>query len=127
MEEEGLDKGAGRSLPTFRARTRGTQTRREIAVVPECRPVRREVEDFVFLAVPVHAYEAGSPYARPPSMRGAKGGPDESAAIAPEPTTVGGGVGGPGNGGVVALRAIRDIAVIGNRGWQGHVGRAQRR
>ena len=114
MEKEGLDKGARGRLPAFLARTRGTQTRREIAVVPEGRPIRREVEDFVFLAVPVHAYEAWGPYARPPSMRGAKGGPDESAAIAPRTSTIGGGVGGPGNGGVVALGAIRNVAVIGN-------------
>ena len=114
MEKEGLDKGARGSLPTFLPRTRGTQTRREVAVVPEGRPIRREVEDFVFLAVPVHAYEAWGPYARPPSMRGAKGGPNESAAIAPGTSTIGGGVGGPGNGGVVAVRAIRDVTVIGN-------------
>ena len=63
MEKEGLNEGTRRGLPAFRARTRGTQTRRKITIVPKCRPVRRKVEDFMLLAVPVHAYEAGSPNA----------------------------------------------------------------
>ena len=119
MEQERLYVGALEDALTVRARTRGAETGRKVAVVPERRPVRRKGVDHVFKAVHVHADEPGGPR---PSVRAAGGAvwvPHEGAAVPPDRArdtpTIGESVGGTRERRLAAFRAIGDVVGIRGR------------